>query len=118
MRRSMRRRPTTGLVGSMARTAAIVGTASATSNAVNQRAMARQQAQVEQQAQSNAVAELQQQVNSLEAQQFQPTPASENASPAGGEDLVSKLQQLAELRSQGILTDDEFAAAKARVLGS
>jgi hypothetical protein len=38
------------------------------------------------------------------------------AAPAGGVDVVAELQKLAGLREQGILTDDEFAAAKAKLL--
>jgi hypothetical protein len=39
------------------------------------------------------------------------------AAPAGGTDIVAELQKLATLRDQGILSDDEFAAAKAKLLG-
>ena len=40
------------------------------------------------------------------------------AAPAsGGQDTVEQLKQLADLRSQGLLTDDEFAAQKAKLLG-
>lgn len=38
-------------------------------------------------------------------------------SPAGGGDLMTKLQQLAELKSQGLLSDAQFTAAKAKLLG-
>jgi hypothetical protein len=37
--------------------------------------------------------------------------------PQGGDDSIAQLKQLAELRDQGILTDDEFAAKKAQILG-
>jgi hypothetical protein len=39
------------------------------------------------------------------------------AAPAGGTDVVAELQKLAALKEQGILSDDEFAAAKAKLLG-
>ncbi|HWB36922.1 MAG TPA: SHOCT domain-containing protein [Rugosimonospora sp.] len=47
------------------------------------------------------------------------TPAAGATTPAagGGADVMAQLQQLAQLRSQGLLTDDEFAAAKAKLLG-
>ena len=44
--------------------------------------------------------------------------AQQAASPAaGGVDVVAELQKLAALRDQGILSDAEFAAAKAKLLG-
>ena len=39
------------------------------------------------------------------------------APPSQGQDTVAQLQQLADLHSQGVLTDDEFAAQKAKLLG-
>ncbi len=44
-------------------------------------------------------------------------PAPPGAVSAGGQDTVAMLQQLADLHSQGILTDEEFAAQKAKLLG-
>jgi hypothetical protein len=47
-----------------------------------------------------------------------PPPAAPAAAPAaGGDDTIAQLQKLAELKAQGILTDEEFAAAKAKLLG-
>jgi hypothetical protein len=43
--------------------------------------------------------------------------AAAPAAPAGGTDVVAELQKLAALKEQGILSDDEFAAAKAKLLG-
>ena len=96
----MRRMGRPGLIGTMARTAVIAGTATATSNAVNRR----QQARAQQQADAAA----------YEQQQYA-APAPKPA--AGGDDLVAKIQELAQLHQQGVLTDDEFAAAKQRLLG-
>lgn len=45
-----------------------------------------------------------------------PTPQEAPAAPPAGDDLVSKLQELGKLHQTGILSDDEFAAAKARLL--
>jgi hypothetical protein len=44
-----------------------------------------------------------------------PAPAQESA---GGADVVSQLKALAELRDQGILTEQEFAAQKTKILGA
>ena len=56
--------------------------------------------------------------------QYAPAPAPVYAAPApapaapAGDDLASQLQQLADLHAQGILTDEEFADGKAKLLGS
>src|SRR4051794_27348243 len=47
---------------------------------------------------------------------YAPPPAAP-AAPPGGEDLVARLQQLSELHAQGAITDEEFSAAKAKLLG-
>ncbi|MDG3016390.1 SHOCT domain-containing protein [Speluncibacter jeojiensis] len=96
-----------GLLGTVARTAVVAGTASATANAVNRRS---QQRAAEQQAYAE------QQYAQQEAYAQQPaTPQPATPSP-GGEDLIAKLQQLQQLHDSGALTDDEFAAAKAKLL--
>ena len=51
-----------------------------------------------------------------QAQQAQQTPVP--APRAGGPSMADQLNQLADLRNQGALSDDEFAAAKAKLLGS
>lgn len=103
----MRRMGRPGLIGTMARTAVIAGTATATSNAVNRR----QQARAQQQADAAAYQEEQQ--YAPPPQQYAPPPPA--AAPAG-DDLVAKIQELAQLHQQGILSDDEFSAAKMRLL--
>lgn len=100
------RRGRPGLLGTVARTAVIAGTAQATSNAVNRRG---QQRAAEQQAYAE------QQAAAAPAPQPTPPPAPSPAAPAG-DDLVSKLQQLGQLHQSGVLSDDEFAAAKAQLL--
>jgi putative oligomerization/nucleic acid binding protein len=97
-----------GLVGTMARTAVIAGTATATSNAVSRR----QQGRAQQQADAAA---YQEQQYAPPPQQYAPPPPAPVAAPAG-DDLVAKIQELAQLHQQGILTDEEFAAAKQRLL--
>jgi hypothetical protein len=42
--------------------------------------------------------------------------AAPAAAPAGGDDMMAQLQQLATLHQQGILSDQEFSAAKAKLL--
>ena len=99
----IRRRP---VMGTVARTAVIAGTATAVSG----RVAARQQAGAQQAA--DAAAYQQQQ-----AAQMAPPPAP--APAAGGLDdaAIAKLKSIAELHQQGILTDEEFAAQKAKILG-
>jgi hypothetical protein len=51
-------------------------------------------------------------------QQYAPPPqAPPPAAPEAGPSMADQLQQLAELHQQGVLSDDEFTAAKAKVLG-
>ena len=52
-------------------------------------------------------------------QQYAPPPqqAPPPAAPAGGSSVADQLQQIATLHDQGVLSDDEFAAAKAKILG-
>jgi putative oligomerization/nucleic acid binding protein len=52
-------------------------------------------------------------------QQYAPPPqqAPPPAAPAGGTSVADQLQQIATLHQQGVLSDDEFAAAKAKILG-
>ncbi|MGW4635651.1 SHOCT domain-containing protein [Nocardia sp. NPDC004415] len=96
-----------GLLGTVARTAVVAGTAQATSNAVNNRARRRsaeQQAYAEQQAPPPQPA-------------YAPPPPPPPAPPAGGTDVVAELTKLSQLRDAGALSDAEFAAAKAKLLG-
>ena len=63
-----------------------------------------------------------QEQRAMEAQQAQAAPAppperAAVAAPAAGVDITGELTKLAEMRNNGILTDEEFAAAKAKVLG-
>ncbi|MCO5177883.1 MAG: SHOCT domain-containing protein [Thermomicrobiales bacterium] len=123
----IRRRPAArsgpSLVGTMARTAVIAGTATAVSGNVAargaQRAQAQQQQNAAQQAAINTqveVEQMRQQIDSLQAQQVQAAAEPAAAPAAGGADMIAQLQQLGELRTAGILNDAEFEAAKARIL--
>jgi hypothetical protein len=50
--------------------------------------------------------------------QMQNTPPPVSLSPQPGDDLTDRLARLASLHAEGVLTDDEFAAAKSRLLGA
>lgn len=94
-----------GLLRGIARTAVVAGTATTVSNRVSRR-----------------------QGQKWAAQEASPPPPQQYAAPppppaapqpaAAGESRVEKLKDLADLKQQGILTEEEFAAEKARILGS
>jgi hypothetical protein len=70
-----------------------------------------------------AESEQNQRIADLEAQQQQgqyqqPPPPPPPQAPAQGPSMIDQLNQLNDLRQQGALTDEEFAAAKAKLLGS
>lgn len=113
-RRSAVRGP--GLASTVARTAVIAGTASATANAVNSRHAQKHQAAAQQAQKQQTITELQQQVNQLQDQQLQAQLAPGGAAPA--DDMASQLERLADLQRSGILTEEEFNTAKARLLGA
>lgn len=89
-----------GLLRGVARTAVIAGTATSVSNRVSRR-------------QGQRWAEQ-------EASAAPPAPPAPPAPAAasGQNDMFEQLKQLGALRDQGILTEDEFAAQKAKLLGS
>ena len=105
----LRRRP---LMRAAATTAVVAGTATAVSGRVSRR----QQGKADQAAQAQA-AEQQQAAPPQEAYVPEPPPAP--APVAGGltPEAMAQLQQLADLNKSGVLTDEEFAAQKARILG-
>ena len=105
----MRRGP--GLLGTMARTAVVAGTATAVSGGVMRRQRARSQQAAEAAAyQQQQDAQVQQQY----AQQTYPQPDQAASKP----DMIAKLRELADLKAAGALTDEEFTAAKSQLLGS
>jgi hypothetical protein len=91
-----------GLLRGIARTAAIAGTATAVSNRVSRR-------------QGNRWAR---QEEERYAQQEPPAPAAAApAPPAGsGGSTIDQLKELASLKTEGVLTEEEFAAQKAKLL--
>ena len=118
-----------GLVGTMARTAVVAGTATAVVGHSQNKQMAKQQEAAEQQAAQQAafesqaqLADMQAQMNAMQAQQAAPAPAAAPAAPApaapaaGGDDMMAQLSKLADLKAAGVLSDEEFAAAKAKLL--
>jgi hypothetical protein len=88
-----------GLLRGVARTAAVAGTATAVSNRVSRR-------QAQRWGQQGAAP--------YDEPAYAPPPPP--AAPAG--DPIQQLKDLAALKAQGILTEDEFAAQKRRILGS
>jgi hypothetical protein len=88
-----------GLLRGVARTAVIAGTATSVSNRVSKR-QGERWAQQEQQ------------------QYEQQAPPQAAPAPAGGSSTIDQLKELGELKAQGILTEEEFAAQKAKLLGS
>jgi hypothetical protein len=97
----------------VARTAVVAGTATAVSNRVSRRQANRWAAQ-DQQAYEQQQYEAQQQY--AQPQYAQPQYAAPAAPPA--RDPVAQLKDLAELKAQGVLTDAEFEAQKAKILAS
>ena len=109
-----------GLIGMAARTAVVAGTATAVSGNVQRRQAQRAEDKYDQQAaaEQQQQAQMQQMAQEAAAQQAAatqaPPPAAAAAAPA--DDMMAQLQQLATLHSQGILSDAEFSAAKAKLL--
>ena len=97
MRRRMGR---PGLLGTMARTAVVASTASAVAGRTSRRAAQRADDQAQ------AAAYRQQQA------------VDQSAAPAPQDDRMARIRELGEMRSSGLLTDEEFTAEKARILAS
>ncbi|WCO68162.1 SHOCT domain-containing protein [Iamia majanohamensis] len=109
-----------GLIGTMARTAVVAGTASAVAGGVRNRQATRAEAaaqeQADQQATQQAAYQSQAEVASLQAQLAEVQAQQAPAAPGGGTDLIAELTKLGELKAAGVLSDEEFAAAKAKLL--
>ncbi|MFD2792221.1 SHOCT domain-containing protein [Promicromonospora vindobonensis] len=110
----LRRMGRPGLLGTAARTAVIAGTAQATAGAVSRRQANRAQQQYEAQ-QYEAAQQAPPPAPAAQA----PPPAQPVPGPAAhsNDELLTQLTQLGDLHGQGVLTDAEFAAAKAKLLG-
>ncbi|HET8851641.1 MAG TPA: SHOCT domain-containing protein [Ktedonobacteraceae bacterium] len=133
----LRRRPVVGqrrgpgLLRTAATTAVVAGTATAVSKGVSgsmdKTAMSKQQQMEQQQVTQNAAdqaqAELEQmkaQLAAMQAQQLQADQAQATAAaaPSAQPDLITQLQRLTQLKQSGALSEDEFQAAKAKLLSS
>jgi Short C-terminal domain len=90
-----------GLLRMAARTAVVAGTATAVSGRVARRQAARYDQQYAQEPQ----------------QQYAPEPQQYAPEAPAEEDDTAQLQKLAALHTQGVLTDEEFSAAKGKILG-
>lgn len=101
-----------GLIRGMARTAAVVGTANAVSHKQQQKYAAQ-----DQQAAQAAAYQQQQMAPQAPPPPQQAAPAAPAAPVVEEDPTVAKLNQLAALHAQGILSDEEFVAAKAKALG-
>jgi hypothetical protein len=126
-----------GLIRGVARTAAIAGTATAVSNRVSRRQANKWAAQDEQQAAEQDQAAKAQAYDQQQAyaqqqayppqQAYAPPPAQQQAYAAppppppqpaapAQDDMLTQLQKLGELKAAGVLTEEEFAAQKAKIL--
>jgi hypothetical protein len=100
LRRGIGRAGRPGVIGTVARTAVVAGTATAVSGRVQRRQQARYQDAADEQMQAEMA--------------MAPPPPPPPAPAVAG--TAEQLQQLADLHAQGALTDEEFAAGKARIL--
>lgn len=91
-----------GLLRGVARTAVVAGTATAVSNRVSRRQQNRWAGQEEQ---------------SAPPQQYEEAPPPAPP-PVTQPDPLAQLKELGELHTQGVLTDEEFAAQKAKILAA
>ncbi|MGW2745433.1 SHOCT domain-containing protein [Streptomyces sp. NPDC001450] len=103
-----------GLLRGVARTAVVAGTATAVSNRVSRRQAGRwAQQDIEQQQ-----APAQQQAYAQQQEPAPPAPpAPQTAAPDEMTQRIDQLKQLADLKAQGALTDEEFESQKRRLLG-
>ncbi|MCB1014849.1 MAG: SHOCT domain-containing protein [Acidimicrobiales bacterium] len=102
-----------GLIRGMARTAVVAGTATAVSGRVQRR-----QAEKYATRDANIYAQREQAYEQQAAPQQAPPPPPPAPAPApAAESPTDEIARLAQLKQQGLLTDEEFAAAKAKVLG-
>ena len=97
-----------GLIGGMARTAVVAGTATAVSNRVSRRQANRWAAQ-------EPAPQYQEPYQQQYQQPYQPAPPPPAAAP-GPDDMIAQLEKLGDLRANGVLTDAEFEQQKARLL--
>ena len=107
-----------GLLGMAARTAVVAGTATHVAGNVQRRQQRRwaEKDAAQQPPRSTRSSSRHRSSSTPRPRRLPPPPPA--AAPAGGGDLVAQLKQLGELHTQGAITDEEFTAAKAKLLGS
>lgn len=93
-----------GLIGRVARTAVVAGTASAVGGRVRRR-------------QAEKFADRDEAIAANRGAGYAEGAQSAAGPPPNQDDSISQLKQLAELKDQGIITEEEFAAKKAQILG-
>ena len=96
-----------GLIGTMARTAVVAGTATAVAGGVQRRQQGRADDAAEQE-------QMEAQAAAYQAQQSAPPPPPP---PPAEDDLLTQLAKLGQMNQAGLIDDAEFAAAKAKLLG-
>lgn len=100
-----------GLVRGVARTAVIAGTATAVSNRVSRRQVQRWSDEATEEGGQPAPVVQQQ-------PQYQAPPPPPEPAPSSTDDMLNQLKTLGDLHASGVLTDEEFAEQKAKILGS
>jgi hypothetical protein len=94
-----------GLIGGVARTAVVAGTATAVSNRVSRR-------------QANRWAAQEQEQYPPQYQQQPPQPQYQQPAPSSSDDMLDKLERLGQLKASGVLSEEEFQAQKAKLLAA
>jgi Short C-terminal domain len=108
-----------GLIGGIARTAVIAGTATAVSNRVSRRQADRWARQDQSDYAQPQYAQPQYaQPQYAQPQYAQPAPPAPAVASSGTDEMLEQLRELGQLKDQGVLTEEEFAAQKARILGT
>jgi len=121
----MRARPGRAIARAAVGTAVIAGTAGAVHHHQDQRYAKQEQAAYQQQATQQQLADQQAQIDQMQAQQQYAPPPQQYAPPPqqyapppppAQSATMQQLQQLAQMHDAGILSDEEFAAAKQKIL--
>jgi alpha-D-ribose 1-methylphosphonate 5-triphosphate synthase subunit PhnG len=110
-----------GLIGTMARTAVVAGTATAVVGGMQGHQQARAQAAANQDAANQAAYQSQAEIDAMQ-QQMAAMQAQQQAAPAPAaapaqDDMLTQLAKLGQMNQAGLIDDAEFAAAKAKLLG-
>jgi len=103
-----------GLIGLAARTAVVAGTATAVSGAAMRHQERRAQGRYEQE--QYEAAQQQAQIDAAAQSAASSYAAPSAPGPAAADDMIAKLQQLAALKDSGVLSEEEFVAAKQKLL--